>query len=216
MTTTGTQTLPRVNLLPPEIDERRQFQRAQAAVAGVVALSVVGVGFLYMQGGHGVTSAKSQLASSIAQQSALQTKLTSLQYVDTAASQKDAAEATLTQALATEIQWSHYMADLSVITPTTVWFTQLTFAETATAGSLTAAPAAGTTVGSIAFTGVALSHDNVADWLDSAVKEPGFADPSFASSTEQFIASKKIVNFSSSVQLDAAALSDRCAKPGVC
>jgi Tfp pilus assembly protein PilN len=215
MTTTGTHTLPSVNLLPPEIEERRQLQRTQAAVAGIVALSVVGVGFLYVQGGSGVTSAKSDLAATQSQQAVLQSKLSSLQYVSQAASQKGAAEATLTEAMASEIQWSHYLADLIVITPTSVWFTTITLTDSVAAGSL-ASPSQATAVGTISFSGDALSHDNVADWLDSAVKEPGFTDPTFSSSTEQYIGTKKVVTFSSNVQLDADALSKRCAQPGVC
>jgi Tfp pilus assembly protein PilN len=215
MTTTGTQTLPSVNLLPPEIEERRQLQRTQAAVAGIVVLSVVGVGFMYVQGGHGVTSAKADLATSQSQQTTLQSKLSSLQYVTQAATQKNDAEATLTEAMASEIQWSHYLADLSVITPSTVWFTQVSLTDSVSAGAL-ASPSQATTVGTISFSGDALSHDNVADWLDSAVKEPGFTDPTFASSTELYIGPKKVVSFTSNVQLDADALSKRCAQPGVC
>src|SRR6202020_2675920 len=49
-TTTSTRVveLPRVNLLPPEIFEKRQLQRAQAGLAVVVLVALVGVGLVYI------------------------------------------------------------------------------------------------------------------------------------------------------------------------
>ncbi len=93
----------------------------------------------------------------------------------------------LTQATASTIPFSTYLADLSLLTPKNVWFTSVTLTATVTPGSITDAASAPATVGSVSFSGQALAHNDVATWLDNAAKEVGFANPYFSSSTESLI-----------------------------
>jgi Tfp pilus assembly protein PilN len=224
-TTTSTRVveLPRVNLLPPEIFEKRQLQRTQAGLAVVVIAAVVGVGLVYVSGGSAVTDAKSRLAASQATQTNLQSQLNKLSYVTAEAAQAQEAQSMLTQATASTIPFSTYLADLSLLTPKNVWFTSITLTNALPAGSLTASANAPATVGAVTFAGQALAHNDVATWLDSAAKEVGFADPYFGSSTESLIPGtgtaagttpKTWVTFSSTVNLTSAALCG--AQPGKC
>jgi Tfp pilus assembly protein PilN len=215
--------LPRVNLLPPEIFEKRQLQRAQAALGLVVLVAVVGVGLVYINGGSAVTDAKSRLAASQTTQSQLQGQLNKLSYVTAEAGQAQAAQGMLTQATGSAIPFSTYLADLSLLTPKNVWFTAVTVTSTVSPGSLVAGAAAPDTVGTVTFSGLALAHNDVATWLDNAAKEGGFADPYFTASTEGLVpgtgaaagtAPKTWVTFSSSVNLTSAALCS--AQPGKC
>jgi len=215
--------LPRVNLLPPEIFEKRQLQRAQAGLGLVVLVALVGVGLVYAGGGSAVTDAQSKLQAAQATQSALQAQLSKLNYVTAEAAQAQQAQAMLTQATGSAIPFSTYLADLSLLTPKNVWFTNLTLTNSLPAGSLADAAAAPATVGTVTFTGQALAHNDVATWLDNAAKEVGFADPYFTSSTESLVpgtgtavgtAPKTWVTFSSSVNLTSAALCS--AQPGKC
>jgi Tfp pilus assembly protein PilN len=215
--------LPRVNLLPPEIFEKRQLQRAQAALGLVVLIAVVGVGLVYVNGGSGVTNAKSRLQSAQTTGQQLQGKITGLNYVTAEQAQADAAKAMLTEATGSAIPFSTYMADLSLRTPKNVWFTSVTFTSSVPPGSIAAGAAAPDTVGVVTFSGQALAHNDVAAWLDSAAKEVGFADPYFTSSSESLIpgtgaatgtAPKTWVTFGSSVNLTSAALCS--AQPGKC
>lgn len=208
-------TAPRVNLLPPEIQEDARFRRVQLGLALVVVAAVAGSYLLYQQGGSAVTSAQSQLASSQAKSAALTRQLNGLQYVTVAATQKDAAEATLTQALATEVHWSSYMADLSTLVPPTVWMTQISFTESVLPGTQATPPSSGV-VGQVSFTGNALGHQRLADWLDAQTHEPGFANPAFSLSTEQLIGSTKVAQFNSNVAITSDGLTKRCAQAGVC
>jgi type IV pilus assembly protein PilN len=224
-TTTSTRVveLPRVNLLPPEIYEKRQLQRAQAGLGVVVLVALVAVGLVYVSGGSAVTDAKSRLQTAQTTQTTLQTQLNKLSYVTAEATQAQQAQDMLTQATASSIPFATYLADLSLLTPKNVWFTSLTMTSAIPPGALTAAANAPTTVGSVSFSGQALAHNDVASWLDSASKEVGFADPYFSSSTETTIpgtgtavgsAPKTWVTFSSSVNLTSAALCG--AQPGKC
>ena len=207
--------LPRVNLLPPEIFEKRQLQRAQAALGVVVLAAVVGVGFVYVSGGSAVTDAKSRLQNAQATQTALQAKVNKVSYVTAEAAQAQAAQGMLTQATGSAIPFSTYLADLSLLTPKNVWFTSVTLTSSVQPGSVTAGATAPATVGTITFAGQALAHTDVATWLDNAAKEVGFADPYFTSSTEALVpgtgavagtAPKTWVTFGSSVNLTSAAL----------
>jgi Tfp pilus assembly protein PilN len=224
-TTTSTRVveLPRVNLLPPEIFEKRQLQRAQAGLGVVVIAALVGVGYVYVSGGSAVTGAKSRLAASQATQTTLQSDLNKLSYVTAEAAQAQAAQNMLTQATASTIPFSTYLADLSLLTPKNVWFTAVTLTSSVGAGTIPDPTAAPATVGTMTFSGQALAHNDVATWLDSAAKEVGFANPHANSATESVIPGtgtapgstpKTWVTFSSTVNLTSAALCG--AQPGKC
>ena len=203
--------IPRVNLLPPEIQEAAKFRRFQLAMvaAGVGAFALVGV--LGYSAHQSVSQAKTGLASAQQQQTSLKAQVAGLQSVSDVYSQVAAKKAMLHQAMGSEIRWSYYLTDLSLKIPQNVWLTGVTAAEQSTG----AAPAASTTslvpagVGSVTFSGTAFSHDDVATWLDALAKERGFTNAYFTNSTKSLIGPKNVVNFSSSVTLTQAALSGR-------
>jgi Tfp pilus assembly protein PilN len=212
-----------VNLLPPEIFEKRQLQRAQLGLGVVVLVALVGVGLVYVSGGSAVTDAKSRLQTAQTTQTDLQTQLSKLNYVTAEANQAQQAQAMLTQATASTIPFSTYLADLSLLTPKNVWFTAVTLTNSVPAGTIADPASAPATVGSVSFSGQALAHNDVATWLDKAATEVGFSDPYFTASTETLIPGtgtaagttpKTWVTFSSSVNLTSAALCG--AQPGKC
>jgi Tfp pilus assembly protein PilN len=216
-TTTPTRVveLPRVNLLPPEIFEKRQLQRTQAGLGVVVLAALVAVGLVYVSGGAAVTDAKSRLASSQQTQIDLQKQISKVNYVTQAANQDDAAKAMLTQATASSISFSSYLADLGLLTPKNVWFTAVTLTNAVPVGTLATSAQAPATVGTVSFTGQAVAHNDVATWLDNAAKEGGFANPYFTTSAETLVPgtgapskvpAKTWVTFSSSVSLTPASL----------
>jgi Tfp pilus assembly protein PilN len=213
--TSGAKSLPRVNLLPPEIQEAARFRRFQLAMvaAGVAAVAVVGA--LTFSAHQGVSQAKADLQTAQSQQSNLQSQLAGLQSVKDVYTQVAAKKAMLTQAMGPEIRWSYYMTDLSLKIPQNVWLTNVTASETAGAGAAAAAaaPAAGglvpAGVGTVGFSGMAFSHDDVATWLDALAKEHGFSNAYFTNSTKATIGPREVVNFASSVTLTQAALSGR-------
>jgi Tfp pilus assembly protein PilN len=221
----GTVVLPRVNLMPPEIHEAARFRRFQLGLAAAGAGAIVIVGALFFQAHSGVASAKSQLADAQARHAQLEQQRQALQPVQDVYNQVAAKRAMLQQAMGGEIRWSYYLNDLSLKIPENVWLTNVSATETGTGLAATgtsaaannptaqaaAAAAASTTsgVGSINFGGVAFSHDDVANWLDSLAREKGYANPYFSNSTETFIGPRKVVTFTSSVQLTPAAYSNR-------
>ena len=207
-----TPTLPRVNLLPPEIHEAARFRRFQLAMVGAGVGAVAVVAALAFNAHSGVNSAKADLATANNQHAALQTQVNGLQSVADVYSQVAAKKAMLSHAMGPEIRWSFYLTDLSLKIPQNVWLTNLTATEQATGAAPTTAAAslvpAG--IGSITVTGQAFSHDDVATWLDAIAKERGFTNAYFSNSTKQApTGDKSLVTFSSSVSLTQAALSGR-------
>ncbi len=213
--TAKTGTLAVVNLLPPEIHEAAKFRRLQFALAGVGVAAVAVVGALTYQAHHSVAAAKTELAQAQAQQTSLQSQVSGLRSVSQVYAQVAGKQAMLTRAMGNEIRWSYYLTDLSLRVPSNVWLTNITANETGPGG--VGAPTPGglpsplvqSGIGTVAFSGVAFSHDDVATWLDALAKEKGFTQVYFSSSTKGLIGPRPVVNFVSQATLSAAALSGR-------
>jgi Tfp pilus assembly protein PilN len=216
--TAGIATLPRVNLMPPEIAEALRFRRLQLAMGGAVLVAAVAVAGLYMHAKSGISGAQSQLTTAQGQQTALQTKLNGLASVKSTFADVQSKQQLLQQAMGQEIRWSYMLNDLSFRIPSDVWLTSVQASEdtvgvgdpTQAAATTTPVPGAVTTsLGSVVFSGIAFKHDDVATWLDALAKEKGFIQPTFTSSTEEAIGTRGVVGFNTSVQLTSHALSNR-------
>lgn len=216
--TTSTQVglagLPRVNLLPPEIAERRRFRRTQYGLGSAVLVAIGAVlGLLYLASAS-QHQAQSRLDAATAEHTRVQKEVTSYANVKDVYGQVSARETMLTTAMGGEVQWSRYLNDLSLSVPDNVWVTNLD-AKGPAVGAPQAPATAGTAagIGTITAAGTAFAHDDVANWLESLAKEKGYANPYFSNSAEAAIGSKKVVNFSSTVTVTPDALSGRFTKP---
>lgn len=207
--------LPRVNLLPPEIAEARRMRRIQVGLGGAVLGAVGIVALLYISAAGSVSSAQGNLDAANAQHSSLQAQTAKYRDVTAVYNQAAAAQAMRTQAMGTEVRYSQFLNDLSLTVPENVWLKNVTFtqaAPTAAAGPAAAAATA-TGIGTVTFTGVGFSHDDVAVWLESLATQKGYANPYFSSSTEVLLGTRKTVNFTSTVTLTPDAYSGRYSKP---
>lgn len=211
-----------VNLLPPEIYEAAKFRRLQFALGGFGLAAVAVVGLLTYQAHHSVTAAKAQLTQAQAQQTSLQNQRAGLQSVRQVYDQVAAKQGVVIRAMSNEIQWSTYLNDLSMRVPDNVWLTNITATETVpgatgAVASPTAAPNSlpltQSGIGTVQFSGVAFSHDDVANWLDALAKEKGFTNVYFSSATKGLIGTRTVVNYVSQVTLNSSALSGRFLKP---
>jgi Tfp pilus assembly protein PilN len=217
-TTTGT--MPRVNLLPPEIAEKAALRRSQVAMAGVGLAAVAVVGVLYVQAGAKVDDAAADKEVAVQTATQLQSDLRKLQNVRDVYAQVDAARATLASAMSTEVLWSSYLHDMTLTIPEGVWLTKFTAnVPNGVSGNGTGAPAASATgvldqgVGKITFEGAALAHSDVAAWLESLAKQKGYFQPYFTQAAkEHLFGAPDIVKFNSTVNLTPAALANRYLK----
>ena len=206
-------TLPRVNLLPPEIHEARKLRRTQLALGGCVAAVVAALGVGYVLAVSSAETAKEELAAEQARTSVLQAEQAKYAEVPRVLAQVDRAKAAQEKAMATDVLWYRYLNDLAASYPQEVWIDTLT--ATVAGSTDSAAPTQGNNplatpgIGTVTFTGKALTHSDVASWLDVLDSTEGFADSAYSSSARTNIAGQDVVEFTSDVVVTGDALSHR-------
>ncbi len=177
---------PKVNLLPPEIGERRQLRRLQAGLIAIVLASAGVVGALYVQAGSGQAAAQQRLDLAKTQQSTLQTQTARLNYVSAQKAQIDAARSSLRTAMGSEVLWSKTLDQVRLRLPDGVRYSSVAFARqeavavaptvkgaTATAGAAAAPTIPADVIATATFTGIATDLNAVANELDQLAKVPG-------------------------------------------
>lgn len=214
---TGVGLLPRVNLLPPEIAERRTFRRIQFGLGAAVLASVGVVALLFVSASQSVTTANEELASETTKNTSLKADAAKFRNVTAVYAAAAAAQSQLTTAMGDEVRYSQLLNDLSLSVPSNVWVKNIAFSSSAPVAVVpgatgAAAPAAG--IGTFTVTGVGFSHDDVAVWLESIAGLKTYSNPYFSNSTEALLGlTKKTVNFTSTAQVTPAAYSGRYTKP---
>ena len=210
--------LPQVNLLPPEIIARTALRKVQGGLGLVVLAAVAVVGLLAHQAAGSVSSAQDRVTAASSQQAALQAETARYAGVTAAFARTAAVQQMLATAMGPEVRYSRFLNDLALSLPPNVWLTTATWnqPETASTGAAAAAGTAGsaTSLGTVTFGGMALSHDDVAVWLETLSKEKGYVNAYLTSSTEGLIGTRPAVTWTATVDLDSNALSGRYVSAG--
>ena len=204
--------LPSVNRLPPELAETRRFRRVQVGLGGTVLAALGVVALLVVAAAGSVSDANDKLDAVGAQQRLLQGQ--TAQYRDVTATYKRAADAQamLTVAMGDEVRYSRFLSNLSLAIPENVWIKNITFAQGGASPTSRGPVPAG--IGTLTVSGVAYKHEDVAGWLESLSRGPGYDGPLLQSSTEVLLGTKQVVNWAATATLSPAALSGRYAKTG--
>lgn len=205
----GLGTLPRVNLMPPEIAERVRFRRIQVGLGGAVLGTLGVVALLFVLASASLAEANDRLETETARNTALQAETARYADVTAAYRRAAAAQAQLTEAMGQEIRWSTMLNDLSLTVPDSVWIKSLVFTQVPAVAPVGALPG----IGTLTVNGVGFSHDDVAVWLEALAGQKTYANPAFSSSTESLLGTRKIVNFGSTASLTPASLSGRFTAP---
>jgi Tfp pilus assembly protein PilN len=205
--------LPRVNLLPVEIQEAARFRRVQLGLAGLVAAAVALVAAGYVMSMGQVTSAQDELDTYVAQGAALQAKADQYAEVPLVYAQVAAAEAGLQTAMGQEVRYSYLLNDLSLTIPDKVWVSEIVVAQNTAEPTVGAFGAAG--IGTVTVSGSAVEHNDVAGWLDWVGQQPAYADPTFTKSTDDAATYASLTRaYESSFLVTDQALSNRYTKAG--
>jgi Tfp pilus assembly protein PilN len=210
--------LPRVNLLPPEILEVRSVRRAQAGLGAAVAASLLIVGGLWGLASVDQASAQKDLDAAGQRQTAVNRETAALSDVAATYTQIQQRRAVLSSAMSGEVLWSQYLTDLALLVPDNVWLETIAVTPVEGSTGATATPGgpefgpqtAPGAIATIAFTGQAISQDDVTNWLQSISRGKGFTNVYFTDSTlGKFGTTAKAVKFTSTVSVTAEALSNR-------
>lgn len=203
--------IPRVNLLPPEITAARTFRRTQVGLGTCVLLVVGAITGVFLHSLATAGDSADSLAAEQSRTSTLQGQQAEFGQVPVVLAQLEAAETARATAMGSDVLWYRYLNDIATTYPENVWLGGLT----ATASSA-AAPAVPSTdplatpgIGTISFTGSALSNQDVASWLDVLAETGGFADASMSDATRTERAGQTVVDFTTGVVLTDDALSHR-------
>jgi Tfp pilus assembly protein PilN len=214
--------LPCVNLLPPEIAERRRANIVKLRLGGVVVAAAAIVGVVYFQVAGGVAPAQDRLSVAQAQGTKLQRQIAGLSNVTKTQKELEAAKDAVSKALGNEVRWSRYLNDLSITLPSNIWVTNVGIDENgvpAAGGSKTSAtPSASTTsgdgLGTLTIEGNALSFNDVAVWLETLAKEKGYANVWLTQGATKQIGGTTVVGFTSTVSFTPDVLSKRYTQAG--
>lgn len=210
---------PFVNLLPPEIGERRALRQLVKVLALVVVVVLALTGALVLHAGSGKAEAKTALAAQQAQTSRLQQQVRGLSSARAAQTQLQAAKAALRAAMANEVLWSQYLDQLRGQLPDGVRFSELQIAPvgaaaagvTGSSASAPTTPGSGVTpnaVATLTITGKAVSQDAVANWLDALGKVKGFTN-AYLTDTASADSASAVLTFTVTVDVTPDALSHR-------
>ncbi len=215
-TTTSVATLPKVNLLPPEIGERKKLQLVQAGAVAAVVLAAGIVGYMYHSGQSGVSTAKHDAATATTQNATLVRQLATYSDVRKTASELAAAQAMQQQVFSTRITWSHYLEDFSLILPKSTWLTNVNFTESLLPASIANASQATDPVGTVSWQGYAMKWNDLADWLDSLAPEQGVGSVYFSKAQEAYLpnTTTKVINFTANAEITSKAVTGECAAGG--
>ncbi|MDP8969362.1 MAG: hypothetical protein M3N52_02440 [Actinomycetota bacterium] len=107
----------RVNLLPPEVQERRRARRAAVLTAAALGAYLVLLGLVYLLKLGDVAQARQERDQAQADVARLQAQLDALEPFRRLAQQVEARNNVLAAAMATEISWSRVLNDLSLTFP---------------------------------------------------------------------------------------------------
>jgi Tfp pilus assembly protein PilN len=222
--------LPRVNLLPKEIKERRLVQRQRGGIAVAFVVLVALLGFWYVRESQALTDARQEADRERAVADGLRARKAALQPYAALQSRIVAAEQLRAKVYAREVRFSAIMQDISAIIPGDVWLTQMSAAvaapadqagggaKAAAAGTtlLPGSPGAGAPVATITFTGAGLGHVDVGGFMRALAAGPKkrgarvYLNPYFtASQKDDEGGGETTVTFSATVDLSKAAFSGR-------
>lgn len=200
--------VPRVNLLPPEILEGRRFRRVQVLLGLVVLLTVLLAAAATVWASGQVSTAQDELDDTTSRISALTTRRAQYAEVPRVTAQVDAATAARAEAMAGDVVWYRYLGDIRAALPGGVAMTSLGVTKTAAGAGATSTPLSATGIGTLTVEGTAPGYDSVSAWLDALDKIAGIDFTSLTSAAAGAGGqSSTAVSFTSSAVVTEGALS---------
>lgn len=193
-----------INLLPPEIAQRRRARQITLALAaaglGLVAVLII----VFLVQAARLSGERGKLDEAKQRNADLQAQITSLQAFAIQQQTLRTKEQLLERLTANEVRWSVLLNDISVVIPSDVWLDN--FSGSVQAPAPGAPAVADAPVGTIQVTGNTFTHLDVARWLSRIAGVREFVFPYLSLSSKSEEAGASLVTFNSSVQLSDAAL----------
>ncbi len=196
-----------INLIPQEgkrqTDGRQQLLLLLAL--GLIYILLLGVITVWRQGA--VDDAEAEVQEQRQVNQALEVEINSLADAQAASDEFGAAVATLGVALINDVSWGRLINDLGRLIPDRVWLTSYS----GTVNRLDPADTETSSIGELAFSGVAFERPDVAAWLRvlDSDRYPGVVGTWATGITQSNIGEAETINFGSTTSLTEGALSSR-------
>ena len=182
--------LPRINLLPPEIEQAARLRKLQV-VLGVLLFAVLFlIGLLFTWANAQVSTANNSLTSAQAESVQLQQEVDSYAKVPEVQAQVTNAQDALVTAMTPEIRFSYLMNDMSLAIPSTsrlvTWSATNTAAGAQVGAVATTAPTTTVdttveTMGTVTFEGKVHKFEDIATWLNSLTGQDSYGTSTLTS-----------------------------------
>jgi Tfp pilus assembly protein PilN len=206
---TGLHPVARVDLMPPEVLQRRRFRRARRLMAVAVAATALVAAAVSVAAWQAAVTAREDLAAEQERTSRLQAEAARFAEVPAVLGSIERAQTSLSLAMSQEIGWYPVLDDITRSAPETVWFEQITLSA-APAGAVVEDPLATPgAVASVQMTGRALDHQDVVAWLDEMAGLATWTDPVFTESAAESAEAGAPLTFTTSARLSAEAYTQR-------
>ena len=205
--------LARVDLLPPEIIAGRRFKVARGWMATGLVATLALTGGVFLLASADADTAAEQLALEQARTADLNAEAAQYAAVPAILASVERAESALDIAMATDIEWYRYLAQMGTSTPEGLWFTSmsLTVAPPTPGGGTGGDPLAPVdTVADVQTIGRALAYQDVAAWMDNLDAVTGYQHVLFTQAQlNNDAADSQFVDFTVSTKVLADAYSNR-------
>ena len=216
-TTTARGAMPRVNLLPPEIEEHRRFSRLRLVLVGTLVLTSAGVGGLYVFTDQATRGAAAELQAEQDRGTAVSGESAQYAAVPLLENKTRAAETSLQAAMSQEVRWSFLLNELTTAMPADAWLTGMTMTQPLDATTPDAgAPVAGYAnpgIASVTYAGIGRTYPAVAAWLE-AQEAIAISDNPYATTTASTkIGETEVVDFVTTAVINERAYSHRYDTP---
>jgi Tfp pilus assembly protein PilN len=204
-------TVPKVNLLPPEILQGRRLARLKRALGAGVGVTLVLCAAATVWAVSGASSAQEDYDAAQSRGAILRTEQAKYAAVPKVLGLIQAAGTARERAMSTDVLWYGFLSDLAVTTPKGVTLNGLQVSLDAP--STSADPLLPSGIGTVTFTGAAQHFPDVAAWLDAVGTVHGLDGSSLQSATragaEAAQAGDAEVNFTSTIAVTSKALTHR-------
>jgi len=206
--------VPRVNLLPPEIQQARRLATVQRHLAAALVLTVVAgaAGTFWAQ--NKVSRAEQALEETRSRTEALTSAQGRYTEVPQVLAQVDAAASARERALAQDILWYRVLDAVALITPEEISLTDVEVTVGGATSTAASDPLLPSGIGQIEFSGNAENFPVVATWLDSVADLPGVDGSSLKTATRPTSGESTALKFTTSVVVVDTALSHRYDQKG--
>lgn len=168
--------LPRVNLLPPEVREAREFKRSQGLLAGALAGVVVLLGAGYGLSVWDANRAADDLAAEQVTTAQLNTEKGKYSRVTEVMNQAAAVSSARQSSMATDVLWAQQIDQIVTEMPADMSFAKLTMTFDTMVSPSSDPLADPSSVGTITVDAIGKNHTTAAAWLEAEKAHPGYVD----------------------------------------